>query len=133
MKGTVEQFRAQGALKEDQDFDMILFNQGNWGGKQAYTLQNVLESDLRFLNHTEKPLIFISPFQEYNVEAIEELRIQYPNLLVVSEKRRNSKMMAPGILPTITGHLCMPGPVEHHALNALHLINLMHELGMMKE
>jgi len=127
MRKTVDEMKARGFADNDTDFDVILFNLGN---TPSYELESELKEDLQTLGHLKKPVILIEHiWNDIDLVRIDELRRQFPNLLAVSEKRRQSAGGMPqSAVPMIRGHLCQPGTAAHHALSALHLVNLLLDL-----
>ena len=127
MQTAVDDLWSRGLVADRQGFDFIVFNLGNppFYGEDVGGWENALGPDLEYLKHTEKPIIHIATWQQYSLHKIEKMRRRFPNLLVVSEKRRGVPVGEADELPLISHHMCMPGPVAHHALSMLHLINLL--------
>merc|ERR1719461_710355 len=122
MESTVKKLKI-----EDVQFDFIIFNLGN---PPRYDLSR-LRGDLESLNHSDKPVLYISQgkFQDQvNREAtdaiggMEQFRKMFPNVVMVSEKGRIAGVDQDAV-PLIQDHYCMPGPVAHHALNMFHFVN----------
>ena len=125
--------RAEGV--DVNDLDVIVMNRGN--GKM-YDWNTSFAADLEYLGHTEKPVIYIEPFKHMGESGrmrpeIEDLRRRFPNLLYISYDLRHFRVMPRSNLPHTTWqfwHLCQPGPPSHHALNVIHLINVLEKLEM---
>ena len=130
------------------DFDVIVFNTGN---PPHYVVADMLLYDLINLRHTEKPFIWHSAWWVNQVRAnrsdsnrkvreanetielimkgLQPLRDKFPNLLYISSRRRRRLMNVDLIhalceRDTFPCHFCNPGLPEHHAINLLHLIDV---------
>jgi len=137
LRGTMEYLKSMGRAEgvDVNDLDVIVMNRGN--GKM-YDWNTSFAADLEYLGHTEKPVIYIEPFRHMGESGrmrpeIEDLRRRFPNLLYISYDLRHFRVMPRSNLPHTTWqfwHLCQPGPPSHHALNVIHLINVLEKLEM---
>ena len=147
MRATVSELRESGMDAAFEGFDVIIFNLGNhpW-----YDFSTEFPADLEYLNHSDKPVIFIAdghPFKtliramgkglKYKQKGNGDLRVKrgcrlirnvFPNLLLLSERDRIERHVDGEAVPLIGGHYCMPGVPSHHALSLLHLTNLLIEM-----
>ena len=143
-KSIFDYFLQQNAMNDSQNMDILIINEGNG---PIYDVQHRLMDDLRRLNHTNKSIIFLTPWEDTGMSQStfsvskylkkqrykRKLYKMFPHLIYVDWTERFSEYPSFEKLRSSYLHMCIPGIPDHAMLALNNLINVLVKLYSLNE